>query len=162
MSLLSLAGAEKVHHCYKQQWVMGWLQCIDTHSRENKVWAGLYEQVHEGALLWMGSRGERDSLQPVCAMPSFAAYLETALEVSSTNTLSYEPIRCHLLKIHCGAAYEDDEYGKVCLFHCIKVLQSVKVMPPWKCINYSSWCKNLIFNKQIWGRPCLLQVILTL
>lgn len=54
---------------------------------------------------------------------------------SSTNSLSYKPIRCHLLKIHWEAAREVGENGKV------------KVMPPWKCINYNSCCANLTFNK---------------
>lgn len=71
VGLPSLAGAGKMHHCYKWQQVMGWLQCIDTHSRENEVWAGLYEEMHECALLWMGGRGQGDySLEPVRVIPA--------------------------------------------------------------------------------------------
>lgn len=77
----SLVGAGKMHQCCKQQRVMGWLQRIDTHSRENKVWAGLYEQMNECGLLWVGGRGQGDcSLKLICVMPSFTAYLGIALE----------------------------------------------------------------------------------
>lgn len=83
----------------------------------------------------------------VSCLPLLPTWELPLKQQSSTNSLSYKPIGCHLLKIHWEAAREVDKYGKVYLFHCVKVSQSVKVMPPWKCINYSSCCTNLIFNK---------------
>lgn len=67
-------------------------------------------------------------------LPSLLTWELPLKQQSSTNSLSYKPIRCHLLKIHWEAAHEVDKYGKV------------KAMPPWKCINYSSCCTDLTFN----------------
>lgn len=85
--------------------------------------------------------------QYVSCLPLLPTWELPLKQHSSTNSLSYKPIKCHLLKIHWEAAHEVNEYGKVYLFHCVKASPWAKVMPPWKCINYSSCCTNQVFSK---------------